>query len=147
MMRRMLRVGVGDVYLGTPRTFTCADLDTFSTLTGDHNPIHSSSSSTATRLVHGSLVASLIPATFAAHFPGSLYLTQSLQFTGRVFTGDTLVTRITVTRVTGRMLECRTDIVTLRDECVIQGTAQVLTPPRNRLVVVDECEDQTVPVQ
>lgn len=67
------------------RTFTASDVQSFASVSGDHNPIHLSdefASTTAFKrtIVHGMLTASMFSTLFAANLPGAVYLSQELRF-------------------------------------------------------------------
>jgi hypothetical protein len=89
--------------LNIVRTFTQQDVCAFTTLTGDENPIHGgtiiSPGGTTWRkrsdsdafdgvqqpsVVPGILLASLFPSLIGTHYPGSLYLNQTLKFRNQV---------------------------------------------------------------
>lgn len=58
------------------RSFTHQDIDRFTALTGDSNPIHSGTGA----IVPGLLAASLFPAIIGSAYPGVLYASQELKF-------------------------------------------------------------------
>lgn len=69
------------------RNFSSEDVDEFCRITCDPNPIHSEASLHETAnagfsrpIVPGMFVASLFPSMIATHFPGALYLRQTLAF-------------------------------------------------------------------
>jgi 3-hydroxybutyryl-CoA dehydratase len=119
------------------RTLTINDdtIRTFADLTGDHNPIHLDEAYAAgtrfgRRIAHGMIAAGLISAALANDLPGpgTVYLSQTLQFKAPVYPGDTVTATIEVKNV-------RPDkpIVTLSTLCtkqdgtlVIEGEAVVL---------------------
>lgn len=85
-------------------TFTQADVEAFSKISGDVNPIHLDESYAKTtrfgaRIVHGSLVASLISAVLGTKLPGpgAVYAKQSFKFRAPVYPGDKLKAVVTVT--------------------------------------------------
>lgn len=110
-------------------------IHTFAALTGDNNPVHLDDDYAAgtrfkRRIAHGMLAASLISAALANDLPGpgTVYLSQSLQFKAPVYPGDTVTATIEVKSV-------REDkpIATLVTTCtnqdgvvVIEGEATVL---------------------
>src|SRR5512139_194437 len=120
------------------RTITITDemIRAFATLTGDHNPVHLDDAYAAgtrfgRRIAHGMLAVGLISATLANDLPGpgSVYLSQTLQFKAPVFPGDTVTATVEVKSV-------RPDkpIVTLSTICtkqdgtiVLEGEAAILT--------------------
>ena len=119
------------------RTCTITDdmIRAFAHLTGDTNPVHLDDAYAAgtrfgRRIAHGMIGAGLISATLANDLPGpgTVYLSQSLQFKMPVYPGDTITARVEV-------LTVRSDkpIVTLAtvctnqdDEVVLEGEAVVL---------------------
>jgi 3-hydroxybutyryl-CoA dehydratase len=110
------------------KTITDDDVRGFARILGDANPIHLDDAYAAgtrfgRRLVHGPLVAAMIPLVIANDFPGVeiVYLGESLRFTGPVFPGDTITARVTATKV-------REDkpIVTFAAVCTNQDGATVL---------------------
>jgi 3-hydroxybutyryl-CoA dehydratase len=111
---------------------------TFADLTGDANPVHLDDAYAAgtrfgRRIAHGMIAAGLISAALANDLPGpgTVYLSQSLQFKAPVYPGDTITTSVEVQSV-------RPDkpIATLRTVCrnqadavVVDGEAIVLYSP------------------
>ncbi|EXB98571.1 (R)-specific enoyl-CoA hydratase [Morus notabilis] len=83
---------VGDTLKQT-RTFADEDLMEYAKVTYDSNPIHFDSEAARNagfedRLVHGTLVASMIPHIISSHFPGAVYLSQSVHFKLPVYIGE-----------------------------------------------------------
>jgi acyl dehydratase len=116
-------------------TITDEMIRTFAELTGDSNPVHLDEAYAAgtrfgRRIAHGMIAAGLISAALANDLPGpgTVYLSQTLQFKAPVYPGDTITTTIEVKNV-------RADkpIVTLGTVCknqegkvVLEGEAVVL---------------------
>ncbi len=101
---------------------------TFANLTGDSNPVHLDDAYAAgtrfgRRIAHGMIAAGLISATLADDLPGpgTVYLSQTLQFKAPVYPGDTITTTVEVKSV-------RPDkpIVTLATVCTNQNNVVVL---------------------
>lgn len=119
------------------KTFTDEDVRAFARISGDNNPVHldddyASGTRFGRRLVHGMLTAGLISAVLGTKLPGpgSIYLSQTLNFRAPVYIGDTITARVTVKSV-------RDDkpIATLETTClnqngtvVIEGEAVLLAP-------------------
>ena len=89
----------------TTRTQTISDemIRTFAALTGDTNPVHLDDSYAAgtrfgRRIAHGMIAAGLISAALANDLPGpgTVYLSQTLQFKAPVYPGDTITATIEV---------------------------------------------------
>ena len=112
------------------RTQTITDemVRTFAALTGDTNPVHLDDEFAATtrfgkRIAHGMLAVSIISAALANDLPGpgTVYLSQSVQFKAPVYPGDTVTATIEVKAV-------RQDkpIATLITTCVNQDNVTVI---------------------
>jgi 3-hydroxybutyryl-CoA dehydratase len=116
---------IGDTFTYT-KTVTDADIRAFAELSGDHNPVHLDDEYAATtrfgrRIAHGMIGAAYISAALAKNAPGTVYLSQTLQFTAPVFPGDTLTVRLTV-----KHLREDKPIATLETVCVKQDGAVVI---------------------
>ena len=125
---------VGDT-ASLSKTISDEDIRAFAGLTGDHNPVHLDEEYAAgtrfgRRIAHGMLGASLISAVLANELPGrgTVYLSQSLQFTAPVFPGDTVTARVTVTKVREDkpIVTLDTVCVNQHGEMVVKGEAVVL---------------------
>ncbi len=112
------------------RTQTITDeiIQSFADLTGDHNPLHLDDSYAAStrfgrRIAHGMLAAGLISATLANDLPGpgTIYLSQSLQFKAPVYPGDTITATVEV-----KALRPGKPLVTLATTCTKQDGTVVL---------------------
>ena len=112
------------------RTTTITDqmIRAFADLTGDTNPVHLDDAYAANtrfgrRIAHGMIAAGLISATLANDLPGpgTVYLSQTLQFKAPVYPGDTITTTVEVKGI-------RPDkpIVTLATACKNQNDVVVL---------------------
>lgn len=112
------------------RTTTITDemIRAFADLTGDANPVHLDDAYAAgtrfgRRIAHGMIAAGLISAALANDLPGpgTVYLSQTLQFKAPVFPGDAITTTVEVKSV-------RPDkpIVTLNTVCINQDNKVVL---------------------
>lgn len=118
--------------LSLHRAFTAADIQHFTQLTGDSNPLHTHQAGAAGDLkqdmvVPGMLMASLFPAIIGSHFPGALYLKQDLSFRRVCCAGDQLQATVTVQRVSGRRTLFAT-VIERQGEVVVDGTALALMP-------------------
>ena len=86
------------------RLITNQEVEAFAAISGDHNPLHLDPDYAATTsfgecIAHGMLTGALISAAIAMQLPGpgSVYLSQQIQFRAPVFLGDTLTVTLTVT--------------------------------------------------
>lgn len=132
-MARLLR-RMGEIGRAT-RTFTEADVAAFTALTHDDNPIHSDANFASDArfgrpVVHGMLYATMFGAIVGQSCPGSVYLSQTLNFRKPVYLGDTLVAEIEVRRIGrgGRLLDFSTRCSNQMSEVVLDGEARVLMP-------------------
>lgn len=86
------------------RTFTDADVVGYSELTHDANPLHfdvecAKNAGFSDCLVPGMLVASLFPRIIAAHFPGAIYVSQTLHFKLPVYIGEEIIAEVQATSI------------------------------------------------
>jgi 3-hydroxybutyryl-CoA dehydratase len=130
----MLRIGDR-----AAQTFTVSDevVRGFSELTGDRNPVHLDDEFAKTtrfgrRIAHGMIAASQISAAIANTLPGpgTIYLSQSLQFVSPVFIGDVLTTTLTVIAIKeGKPIATLETICqNQKADVVLKGEAVVLFP-------------------
>lgn len=112
------------------RTQTISDemIRSFADLTGDTNPVHLDDAYAAgtrfgRRIAHGMIAAGLISATLANDLPGpgTVYLSQTLQFKVPVYPGDTITATVEVKNV-----HPDKPIVTLSTVCINQDNKVVL---------------------
>ena len=129
-------INIGDSASIT-KTFSDEDVRSFAEISGDKNPVHLDDEYAAQtqfkkRLVHGMLTAGLISAVLGTELPGpgSIYLSQSINFRAPVFIGDTITAMVTVVKVREGK-----SIVTLETICknqndvvVLKGEAVLLAP-------------------
>ncbi len=111
------------------KTVTEADVTTFAGLIGDFNPIHvdaeyARKSRFGDRVAHSMFTAGLISAVLGNKLPGpgSIYLSQQIEFLAPVYIGDTITATVEVT-------SWRADkrIITLKTDCSNQAEKQVVT--------------------
>lgn len=130
-----LKVGMSAMF---GKTVTEADIAAFAGVSGDTNPIHLHDGFAATtrfrqRIAHGMLGGSFISTVVGTKLPGpgSIYVSQTLNFTAPVTIGDTVTAICTVTDINQERRR-----VTLKTQClagdkvVIDGEAVVLVPRR-----------------
>jgi 3-hydroxybutyryl-CoA dehydratase len=117
------------------KTITEADIVLFAGVSGDNNALHVNEEFAATtrfggRIAHGFLTASVISAAVANHLPGpgTIYLSQQLNFRAPVRPGQTVHASVSV-----KSIDCERRLVTLDTVChvgetvVIDGQALVMT--------------------
>jgi len=119
------------------RTLSLADIQAFALVSGDVNPAHVDAEyAEHTRfhgvIAHGMWAGALISALLGTEFPGpgTIYLSQSLEFLRPVHLGDTLTVRVCVLEKiepAGHVrLACT--VLNQREEPVVTGEARVKAP-------------------
>ena len=130
-----LAIGMRESY---SRTVTDADVRGFAEVSGDHNPIHLDEAYAVrtpfkSRIAHGIYTASLISAVIASRLPGpgSIYMSQTLQFLAPVRIGDTVDATVEVIELSDKgrrvKLKCQCkvgDTVVLEGEAMVKATAK-----------------------
>ena len=117
------------------RTFTQEDVQTFSKLSGDTNPIHldenyARQTRFGGRIIHGMLVASLISSALGTILPGPgcVYASQQLSFRAPARIGERLTARVRVSdwdAAKGRII-LATEVINERNEQMIVGEAKMV---------------------
>lgn len=87
-------------------TFTEAEVEAYAGITGDRNPLHFDPEFVAGTkfgrlVVHGGLTAGILNALVAEDLPGpgTVFMSQELQYTAPVFVGDTITGEVEVVSV------------------------------------------------
>ncbi|MDN7425277.1 (R)-hydratase [Burkholderia sp. AU16741] len=116
------------------KTLSERDVFLFASASGDKNPVHlddayAKRTRFGGRIAHGMLSASVISAAIATRLPGpgSIYLSQDLQFRRPVKLGETVCATVTVKEILASrrrvVLETRCEVNGL---VVVEGTAVVM---------------------
>ena len=121
------------------KTVTESDINLFSAISGDTNPLHLSSEFAdgtlfEGRIAHGMLTASFISAVIGTKLPGPgcIYMSQSLRWNAPVRAGDSVLARVTVEAIDRDKQRLRlSTICTVGEEVVIEGEALVKVPSRD----------------
>jgi phosphate acetyltransferase len=119
------------------RTLKAEDIQLFAAMSGDVNPAHvdpeyAKSTHFHGLIAHGMWGGALISTVLGTQYPGpgTIYLSQSLNFLKPVHIGDTIEVRLTVATKDEQkhhvMFDC--DCTNQKGETVITGTALVLAP-------------------
>tara|TARA_E500000331_G_C16688224_1_gene468496 strand:+ start:76 stop:528 length:453 start_codon:yes stop_codon:yes gene_type:complete len=110
------------------KKITEEDINQFSKITGDNNPVHTDEQFAKQtmfkkRIAHGFLSGSLISTVIATKLPGpgSIYLKQNLKFLAPVFIGNTVVAKVKIEEI-----KFESKKVLLLTECFI-GEKKILT--------------------
>jgi 3-hydroxybutyryl-CoA dehydratase len=131
-----------DLFIGQTatlsKTITEADIQMYSTVSLDTNPIHldeeiAQQSRFGGRIAHGMLSAGLISAVLGCQLPGpgSIYTRQSLNFRAPVRIGSTVraIVEITDLNPLSKKATLKT-MCMVKEDVVIDGQACVLVPSR-----------------
>lgn len=122
------------------------DIAEFVDAVGDHNPVHSDPVFAAATPFRGTIApgiwtAGLISGVIGTRLPGpgSIYVTQDLQFLRPVRGGDTITARVEVVEIVRERnrVRLRTVCVNQRGEEVLTGEAWVL-PPKSPIVYAED---------
>ncbi len=146
----MIGRAIGELALGDwaeiSRVASDADIAEFVDAVGDHNPVHSDPAFAATTPFRGPIApgiwtAGLISAVIGTRLPGpgSIYVSQDLQFVRPVRTGERITARVEVLEIVPERnrVRLRTVCVNQRGEEVLAGEAWVL-PPKSRIVYAED---------
>ena len=126
---------VGDV-AEMSRTVTASDIERFTQISGDRNPLHYDvDAARASRfgeiVVQGGLTSAILNAVAAERLPGpgTVFLNVNWDFTAPVRPGDTITGRIEVTevRTDKPITKLRTTVTRDDGTVVLQGTAVCYT--------------------
>lgn len=117
------------------KTITEADIVLFAGVSGDNNAVHTNEEFAATtifgtRIAHGFLTASVISAAIANRLPGpgTIYLSQQLNFRAPVRPGQTVHASVTVKAIdVARRRVTLETVCRVGDTVVIDGQALVMT--------------------
>jgi 3-hydroxybutyryl-CoA dehydratase len=120
------------------KTVTEADIVSFAEVSGDKNPVHLDAAYAATtmfkeRIAHGMLSAAYISAVFGMKLPGpgSIYISQTLNFKAPVKIGDTVVTTVKLVELTPEKKRAKFETVcAVGGKPVLVGEAQLMIPAR-----------------
>ena len=117
---------------------TEADIQAFAQVSGDHNPVHLDEAYAETtrfkgRIAHGILTAAYISALIGSDLPGpgTIYVSQSLNFKRPVRIGDEVTTRVTVEAIDlAKGLATLATVCAVRGKAVLDGQAVVMVARR-----------------
>jgi 3-hydroxybutyryl-CoA dehydratase len=120
------------------KTITETDIILFSAISMDVNAIHldeeyAKTTRFGTRIVHGMLTGSLISSVLANRLPGpgTIFLSQSMNFLAPVHPGDTVTATVTVTEIMLQKNRVRLQtICTVSGRKVLEGESLVLAVSR-----------------
>ena len=114
------------------------DVRMFADISGDRNPVHLEDEFAATtffkkRIAHGALSGALISAVLGMLLPGpgTIYLSQTMNFKAPVYIGEEITARVAVTayRADKRIATLKTEVFNQANKLVLDGEAVVIAPP------------------
>ena len=116
------------------------DINIFSNLTGDFNPVHTDEkfakeSIFKKRIVHGFLTGSLISTVIASKLPGpgSIYLKQELKFLSPVFIGEIVKAEVTILEINSEKKILLLTECFVSEKKVLTGKAEILVSSKPKL--------------
>lgn len=118
------------------KSFSDEDVNTFSKLSGDINPVHldeqyARGTVFGGRIVHGALVSSIFSTIFANHLPGPgcIYLKSESKFLKPVFLNESVNFKVEITDILAekKRVIFKTTAVFRNQECIV-GTAELYIP-------------------
>ncbi len=119
------------------RTFNTKDVELFSKVSGDYNPVHLDKDYAKTtifkrRVVHGALINAMFSSLLGTTLPGegSIYCNQKTRFTKPVFIDDTITATVAIESIDyeKKRIVLSTVAFNEREEVVLKGEAMVLYP-------------------
>lgn len=133
-------MAIGDSFFEV-RKITKKDVESFSDVSGDRNPIHlddSFASQTIFKrpIAHGMLLASYISKVIGNDFPGfgSIYISQTLNFLSPAFFDDDVIVSVEIVDIFGsrkNKIKLKTTCKRLIDETeLLVGEAVVIAPAK-----------------
>ena len=121
-------------FVQSKRTFTSKDVETFSLLSNDINPIHidkkyASDTIFGDRIVHGIFVSSIFSALIANELPGpgSIYLSQDLKFHLPIYHNGEVLAKVKIIKIRSEksIITLDTTITNKHNKVAVSGTAVV----------------------
>ena len=115
--------------------FTQDEVNEFASLNGDNNPLHidpvfAKTTMFGGTIVHGIFVSSLFSTLFGRSIPGSIYISQKLNFKKPVHVGKEVIASIEITtselHKKGKIITCSTTCKYLDGTTAVDGEAKVL---------------------
>ena len=124
------------MYAEIVRSFSESDVDLFSKLSGDENPVHlneeyAKNTIFGARIVHGALASSIFSTIFANILPGAgcIYLKSENKFLKPVFLNEAVNFKVEITNIVveKKRVVFKTTAVFRNQECIV-GTAELYIP-------------------
>lgn len=149
-MTQSINTPYDSLEVGQKATFsklvTELDIMMFASMSGDRNPVHLDAEFAARtafkeRIAHGMFSGALISAAVACELPGpgTIYLSQQMEFKLAVKLGDELTVQLEILEKLPKFrVRIGTRVVNQRDEIVVDGEALIVAPRRAQSVTLAE---------
>ncbi len=133
-MSRYDEIKVGDTATFT-KTISETDIYLFAGVTGDLNPVHvneeyAKGTMFKKRIAHGFLVGGLISTVLGTKLPGpgTIYMSQTMQFRAPVYIGDTITAKVEVIEKNDEKfrIKFKTECLNQEGKVVLSGEALVM---------------------
>eukprot|EP01083_Nonionella_stella_P111879 328526_1 len=124
-----LKLFTGD-YATAEKTFTSSDVQTYTQITGDDNPVHSITSNEAAQeagfdasICHGMFSATLFSAAIGSALPGAILIEKTIKWKRPLYLNESLYARVEVTKILPRrkIVVCDMSAKNQDDEVAIDG--------------------------
>ena len=135
------------------RTLTEQDILLFATVSGDVNPVHldaefARSTLFGERIAHGMYTGALVSAALALRLPGpgTIYVSQSLQFRRPVMIGDRITIELTVIEKKDdkKFVTLNCSAINQNGKTVAKGPAEVIAPSEKLHIPMPQLPSVTV---
>ena len=129
-----VKLMVGD-YTTADKTFTASDVQIYSDITGDNNPVHDVNNDTAAQqigfdgsIVHGMFSGALFSTAVGATFPGAILVEKTLRWKKPLYINESLHARVEVNKVlpNKKLVLCDMIAKSQKDEVIVEGTVTLL---------------------
>ncbi|XP_073961713.1 uncharacterized protein [Choristoneura fumiferana] len=114
------------------KTLTQKDLDAFSNLTSDHNPLHKNNGNKRP-IVHGALLNGLVAGLIGTHLPGpgTVVVSQTMKFPNKCFVGEKLTISV-------ELVDVR-KILKVKFFCIVEEEKKVVFEGEAKLMLAKDC--------
>merc|ERR1712228_464785 len=129
-----VRLMVGD-YTSAKKIFSAEDVETYSEITGDDNPVHSITNNEAAQaagfnasICHGMFTGALFSAAVGGSFPGAVLVEKTLKWKRPLYINEALHAHVQVSKVLQRrrLVLCDMTAKNNNDEVVVEGKCTML---------------------
>lgn len=126
-----VKLMLGD-YTTYSKTFSAADIQKYSKLTGNFNPLHDTKDDTIARragfegtIIHGMFTTSIFSAAIGAHFPGAIVFEIYSRWSKPIYIGETLTGYVTIKKILAKAKLVVCDLVAKNQDDIACITGKV----------------------